>query len=105
MRRRVKREVVSFKAEPELLTAMKGVRNRSAFIRAAVLVALDGSCPLCGGSGILSPKQKHHWDEFIRDHSLEECAECHELKLVCASMGRRRKRSSGTRAKRRENRQ
>ena len=62
---------------------MRGVPNRSAFIRAAVLAALDSSCPLCNGTGILTPNQKKHWLEFTRDHLVRECAECHELHLVC----------------------
>lgn len=78
-----KAEVVTFKADTALLEAMRGVPNRSAFIRAAVLSALDGACPLCGGTGILTPNQRRHWNEFYRDHRLEECDDCNEYHLVC----------------------
>ena len=75
--------VVSFKVSRSFLEAMKGVPNRSEFIRAAVLTALDSACPLCKGTGILTPNQKRHWQTFARDHSLQECQDCHELRLIC----------------------
>ncbi len=49
--------IVTFKAEPSLVEALRGVPNRSAFIRAAVLAALENTCPLCGGAGILTAEQ------------------------------------------------
>ena len=85
MARRNKREVVTFKADESLLGAMKGIPNRSEFIRSAVLAALQGACPLCKGTGILSPEQKRHWDEFADDHEIQECDDCHELRLVCST--------------------
>ena len=45
-------------------------------------------CPVCKGSGILTPNQKRHWDAFAHDHKLKECADCHEFSLVCAKMPR-----------------
>ncbi len=80
---RTKPEVVTFKADEDLLEAMRGVPNRSEFIRAAVLAALDSVCPVCKGTGILTPHQKEHWSVFSASHSVEECDECHEFRLVC----------------------
>ncbi len=79
-----KQAIVSFKAEPSLLEALRGVSNRSAFIRSAVLAALENTCPLCAGAGILTPEQKAHWDEFAVDHTVTECGDCHEWHLTCA---------------------
>ncbi|MFH0965949.1 MAG: CopG family transcriptional regulator [Planctomycetota bacterium] len=93
-----KPEIVTFKADDALLDAMKGIPNRSAFIRSAILAALDGSCPVCRGAGILSPKQGEHWKAFAKGHSIEECDECHELHLVCAN--ERKGRSGGKRGSR-----
>jgi metal-responsive CopG/Arc/MetJ family transcriptional regulator len=76
--------VVTFKADQSLLDALKTVRNRSEFIRAAILTALESSCPLCGGSGVLTPNQRRHWSEFASRHPLRECDECHEVHLVCS---------------------
>lgn len=85
-----KEVTVTFKAEEELLHALDGVPNRSAFIRDAVLAALDNRCPLCRGTGILSPEQKIHWNEFSRRHHIEECGDCHAWHIVCEADGKER---------------
>ncbi|MBI5865974.1 MAG: CopG family transcriptional regulator [Planctomycetes bacterium] len=78
-------EIVTFKADRSLLDALAGVPNRSEFIRNAVLAALQSVCPLCKGSGILTPNQRTHWDAFAADHGLAECSDCHEWHLICSS--------------------
>ena len=82
---RFKTEVVSFKADPTLLDAMRGVANRSEFIRTAILAALNSTCPLCSGSGTLTPNQMRHWNDLATDHSVEECEDCREVRLVCSN--------------------
>ena len=84
-----KETVVTFKADSSLLLALKNLPNRSEFIRAAILAALDSYCPLCLGSGVLTPNQKRHWDEFAARHPLRECDDCHEVHLVCVQGGGR----------------
>ena len=79
-----KSEIITFKVDESLLEAMQGIRNRSSFIRSAVLAALDSTCPLCSGSGILSPSQREHWVQFLNDHAVEKCSDCDELHLVCS---------------------
>jgi len=83
-------EVVTFKVAPSLVEAMKRIPNRSAFIRTAILNALENTCPLCQGLGVLTPGQKEHWQTFSADHKVEECQECRQLHLVCAKGGRRK---------------
>ncbi len=78
-----RQEVITFKVDGALLALMRGIANRSEFIRTALLAALDSVCPLCKGSGILTPKRKEHWDEFSKDHGVKECRDCHELTIVC----------------------
>lgn len=80
-----KHDVFTFKADVALSEALKKMPNRSAFIRRAVLQALDNVCPLCQGTGVLSPEQKKHWQEFASHHQLVKCEHCHELHLVCAN--------------------
>ncbi len=82
---RSKTEVVSFKADSTLLDAMRGVANRSEFIRTAILAALDSTCPLCSGTGTLTPNQMRHWNDLATDHSVEECEDCREVRLVCSN--------------------
>jgi hypothetical protein len=76
-------EVITFKVDRSLLEQLQGIPNRSEFIRSALLRQLGNVCPLCRGSGVLSPAQKRHWEAFARDHRVEECGECHELRLTC----------------------
>jgi hypothetical protein len=78
-----KQEIVTFKVDEPLLKAMRGIPNRSVFIRDAILSALNNACPLCKGSGILTPDQRKHWIEFAEHHALEECEDCHAVHLVC----------------------
>ena len=94
--KRNKEQVLTFKADASLLEAMQGVRNRSEFIRNAIQAALESTCPLCMGTGVLSPSQKKHWDAFAEDHSVRECTDCNETILVCANKPKRgtRKRLS-----------
>ena len=82
---RSRKGVVSFKADEALLEALRGVRNRSEFIRDAILAALDNTCPLCSGSGTLTPNQMKHWNELARDHSVERCDHCSETRIVCSN--------------------
>ena len=78
-----KQEIITFKVDEPLREAMRGIPNRSEFIRAAILSALDSVCPLCKGSGILTPDQRKHWVEFTEHHALAECNDCHAVHLVC----------------------
>ncbi len=78
-----KTEIITFKVDQSLVAALKGVTNRSEFIRNALLTALENTCPLCSGTGILSPSQKKHWDKFSENHAVRECRDCHEIHLVC----------------------
>lgn len=82
-------EVITFKADREVLERMKGLPNRSEFIRTAILRALENACPLCGGTGVLTPQQKRHWQDFEREHAIEECDDCHEVHLVCTRSRRK----------------
>ena len=81
--KRQKSEIITFKVDPELADALNSVSNKSAFIRAAVTSALGAICPLCNGSGILTPCQKEHWDVFAASHEVQECQKCHEPYLIC----------------------
>jgi hypothetical protein len=80
-----KEEVITFKVDEALAQAMEGIPNRSEFIRSAILSALQNICPLCSGTGILTPDQQNHWHSFAKDHSVEECHTCHAFHLVCAT--------------------
>ena len=80
-----KHEIITFKVDESLAEAMRGIPNRSEFIRSSILSALNSLCPLCKGSGILTPDQQKHWVSFADKHSVTECEECHAVYLVCAA--------------------
>ncbi len=84
-----KQEIVSFKVDESLWEVIRRIPNRSEFIRSAILQALDHACPLCQGTGSLSPDQRRHWNEFARTHPVEECGDCHAFHLVCAAGARK----------------
>lgn len=78
-----KLDIITFKVPESLREAMKGIPNRSEFIRTAVVAALDSICPLCKGTGVIMPNQRSHWDQFVTDHHFEECETCNAVHLVC----------------------
>jgi hypothetical protein len=78
-----KQEIITFKVDEPLWEAMRGIPNRSEFIRSAILRALDNACPLCKGTGSLTPDQRRHWEAFAETHHVEECSDCHAVHLVC----------------------
>jgi len=78
-----KQEIVTFKVDESLHETLKSIPNRSEFIRAAILAALDNVCPLCRGTGVLSPNQRKHWEQFARRHPLQQCDTCREYVLEC----------------------
>ena len=80
---RKKQDVITFKADESLSEAMQGIPNRSEFIRSAILAALESTCPLCKGTGLLTPDQRRHWDTFAAKHSVVECDRCSAVHLVC----------------------
>jgi hypothetical protein len=78
-----KQETVTFKVDRDLMEIIKEIPNRSEFIRRAVLSATGTICPLCNGSGMLTPNQKKHWDDFSVNHVMTRCQECDERVLIC----------------------
>ena len=80
-----KQEIITFKVDQDLLEAIKDIPNRSEFIREAIIEALGVVCPLCSGTGILTPNQKRHWEDFSAHHSVRHCRNCHENILTCSN--------------------
>lgn len=78
-----KQEIITFKVDESLRHAMRGIPNRSEFIRHAILAALDSACPLCRGTGILTPHQRQGLQGFMAHHKLTECDDCHAFHLEC----------------------
>jgi hypothetical protein len=81
---RKKHEIITFKVDGDLWRAIKDLPNRSEFIRTALLAAVGSMCPLCNGTGVLTPNQTRHWHDFASHHSIQKCSDCEELVLVCS---------------------
>jgi hypothetical protein len=82
-----KHEIITFKADADLLEALKGIPNRSEFIRNSILAALENICPFCNGAGFLTQHQKAYLEDFFVDHGLEACDKCSdgEAHLTCSN--------------------
>lgn len=79
----MKSEIISFKVDAETADLIKLLPNKSEFIRQAVLAAMDNTCPLCQGTGSLTPAQKIHWLEFTKQHPVHTCGDCNAVTLSC----------------------
>jgi len=77
-----KEEVITFKVDRVLADKMRAINNRSEFIRAAILAALDNVCPLCSGTGVLTPNQAEHWHEFMHTNHMGRCDHCGEVTVL-----------------------
>lgn len=82
-----KQEIISFKADQQLVEALNRIPNRSEYIRNAILRSMENICPLCQGTGILTPNQLDHWNEFEHNHKIVKCADCDEVYLECEQNG------------------
>ena len=78
-----KERIFTFKVDEDLAGSLDEIANKSAFIRRAVEEALGRKCPLCGGTGALSPAQDRHLREFLTLHPLEKCEQCDAVHFVC----------------------
>ena len=80
-----KERVFTFKTDEELAEVLDRIPNKSEFIRQAIEVALENTCPLCNGSGSITPAQHKHMQHFLALHSLQKCEECNAVHFVCRS--------------------
>ncbi len=75
--------IFTFKTDEHLARQLDQIANKSEFIRKAILTALEHDCPLCQGTGLLTPEQRKHWDHFLTIHTLEKCDKCNAIHYVC----------------------
>lgn len=84
----MKTDLITLKVDPSLAARINQLPNKSEFIRKAILAALTNTCPLCQGSGVLTPEQREHWEHFSRGHTVERCNDCNAVHLECEFGGR-----------------
>ena len=78
-----KGDTVTFKVDGKLLEILQAMPNRSEFIRNAILTSLEKTCPLCSGTGVLTPSQARSWAKLSETHEIKKCSNCHETHLIC----------------------
>jgi hypothetical protein len=78
-----KSALITFKVEPSLAELINRMPNKSEFIRRSLLASLNNTCPLCQGTGVLTPHQREHWERFAESHSVKRCGKCHAVHLLC----------------------
>lgn len=78
-----KERVFTFKTDEGLAEILDRIPNKSEFIRKAIEVALENKCPLCTGTGTLTPAQHKHMQHFLTLHPLRKCEECDAVHFVC----------------------
>ena len=74
--------IITFKVDESLMGAMRGIPNRSEFIRCAILGALDSTCPVCKGTGMLTLEQREEWHECMSFSKVEKCDSCTSMRVV-----------------------
>ena len=79
----LKTDLITFKVEHSLAELIDRLPNKSEFIRNALLGALANTCPLCQGTGVLTPEQGEHWKRFTEHHRVERCGDCKAVYLSC----------------------
>jgi len=77
------KHIITFKADQALVEAMEGVTNRSEFIRAAILAALDGRLPAVPRHRRAEPAPAPALVRVQHTHAVETCGDCHETRIVC----------------------
>jgi hypothetical protein len=71
-----KSKVVAFKAEEELAVFLSKLKNKSEFIRQAILAQFGVTCILCEGSGIMARGVGEHFKEVIKRNQHVQCRVC-----------------------------
>ena len=74
--------IITFKVDESLAGAMRGIPNRSEFIRCAILGALDSTCPVCKGTGMLTLQQREEWRDCMNISGVEKCDTCTSMRVV-----------------------
>jgi hypothetical protein len=75
-RKLVKTEVVAFKVEKELADLLNKLKNKSDFIRQAIVSHLSMACPLCAGRGVVPRGVHDYYAPLLNKMSRAHCDSC-----------------------------
>lgn len=71
-----KKKIVAFKVEEELANFLGKLKNKSEFIRQAILAQFSMDCPLCSGSGVVPRGLHTHYKPIIQRENRHPCDRC-----------------------------
>ena len=71
-----KTKVVAFKVEEDLAEFLDKLKNKSEFIRRAILAQFSMACPLCSGSGVVPRGLHDHYKPVIHEQNKHPCDRC-----------------------------
>ena len=71
-----KTEIVAFKVEEDLAQFLSKLKNKSEFIRKAILAQFSMECPLCAGSGAVPRGLRDHFKPVLHEHAKRPCDRC-----------------------------
>ena len=71
-----KKKIVAFKVEEDLAEFLGKLKNKSEFIRRAILAQFSMACPLCSGSGVVARGLHDHYKPIIHKENKHPCSRC-----------------------------
>src|SRR5689334_251468 len=71
-----KKKIVAFKVEEDLAEFLDKLKNKSEFIRRAILAQFSMACPLCAGSGVVPRGLHDHYKPIIHRENKHPCDRC-----------------------------
>ena len=69
-----KTKIVAFKVEEDLAEFLGKLKNKSEFIRKAILAQFSMECPLCTGSGVVPRGLHDHYKPVIQKENKHPCS-------------------------------
>ena len=75
-RKTQKKTIVAFKVEEDLAEFLGKLKNKSEFIRQAILAQFSMACPLCSGSGVVPRGLHDHYKPVIHRENKHPCDRC-----------------------------
>jgi hypothetical protein len=75
-RKMQKKKIVAFKVEEDLAEFLDKLKNKSEFIRKAILAQFSMECPLCSGTGVVPRGLHNHYKPIILKENKHPCDKC-----------------------------
>ena len=81
-RKTQKTKIVAFKVEEDLAEFLGKLKNKSDFIRRAILAQFSMECPLCTGSGVVPRGLHDHYKPIIAKENNHPCSKCKAMQSL-----------------------